>query len=121
MTSADFGKRRGLELGVFSAPATLSDLEGLSHPPEDIAALRKCKPGSGDVKLGTKGLELMSKVSGSVPDAETQAVAILNQGIVDYVSAYQRGGTDALGDVLDKKSHARARRSTGRCWRTRPT
>ena len=92
-----------LELGVFSTPATLSDLEGLSHPPDDIAALRKCKPGSCDVKLGTKGLERMSKVSWSAPDAETQAVAILNQGIVDYVSAYQRGGTDALGDVLDKK------------------
>ena len=45
----------------------------------------------------------MSRVDWSAPDAETQAVAILNQGIVDYVSAYQRGGTDALGDVLDKK------------------
>jgi len=92
-----------LELGIFGAPAKLADLDGLSHPPDDIAALRKCKPGSCDVKLGTKGLGLMSKVDWSAADADKKAVAILNQGIVEYVAAYQRGGTDALGDVLDKK------------------
>jgi hypothetical protein len=59
-----------LELGVFGSPAALADLEGLTHPPDDIAALRKCKPGSCDVKLGTKGLEQISKLSWSAPDAE---------------------------------------------------
>lgn len=91
------------EMGRFSNPATLEDLKGLTHPPDDIAALKKCKPGSCDVKLGTKGLERISKINWSAPDAEKQATAIFNQAIVDYVNAYQQGGTDAMGNVLDKK------------------
>ena len=55
------------------------------------------------MKLGTKGLEMVSKINWSAPDAEKQAVAIFNQAVVDYVTAYQQGGTDAMGNVLDKK------------------
>ena len=91
------------EMGRFSSPAKVEDLKGLTHPPADIAALKKCKPGSCDVKLGTKGLEAVSKIDWSAPDAEARAVAIFNQAIVDYVTAYQQGGTDAMGNVLDKK------------------
>jgi hypothetical protein len=91
------------ELGFFSTPAKLEDLQGLNHPPDDIAALKRCKPGSCDVKLGTKGLALVSKIDWKAQGVEKQAVAIFNQGIVDYVTAYQQGGTDAMGNVLDKK------------------
>lgn len=91
------------EMGYFSSPAKLEDLKGLTHPPDDIAALKKCKPGSCDVKLGTKGLEMLSKIDWSSADADKRAIAIFNQGIVEYVTAYQQGGTDAMGNVLDKK------------------
>ena len=90
-------------MGRFSTPATIDDLKGLHHPPDDIAALKKCKPGSCDVKIGTKGLEAVSKIDWSAPDAEKAAIAVFNQAIVDYVVAYQQGGTDAMGNVLDKK------------------
>ena len=50
------------EMGLFSNPAKIEDLKGLTHPPDDIAALKKCKPGSCDVKLGTKGLEMAAKI-----------------------------------------------------------
>jgi hypothetical protein len=46
---------------------------------------------------------MMSKIDWKAADAEKQAVAIFNQGIVEYVTAYQQGGTDAMGNVLDKK------------------
>jgi hypothetical protein len=65
--------------------------------------LRKCKPGSCDVKLGTKGLALASGINWSAPDAESRAIATFNQAIIDYVTAYQKGGTAAMGNVLDKK------------------
>jgi hypothetical protein len=91
------------EMGYFSSPAKIEDMKGLNHPPDDMAALKKCKPGSCDVKIGTKGMERVSKVDWRAADAEKQAVAIFNQGIVDYVTAYQQGGTDAMGNVLDKK------------------
>jgi hypothetical protein len=91
------------EMGLFSSPAKIEDLKGLTHPPDDIAALKRCKPGSCDVKLGTKGLEAVSKIDWSAADAEARAVATFNQGIVEYVAAYQQGGTNAMGNVLDKK------------------
>jgi hypothetical protein len=103
----DFKKFRQVpqipEMGAFSAPAKVEDLIGLNHPPDDIAALRKCKPGSCDVKLGTKGLEAVSKINWSAPDADKKAVQIFNEAIVEYVRAYQQGGTAAMGNVLDKK------------------
>ena len=92
------------EIGLFSTPPKLDDLRGLHHPPEDIAALKACKPGSCDVKIGTTGLGMISKVNWSAPDAANQATSIFNQGIVDFATAYQQGGLDALGDVQDKKT-----------------
>jgi hypothetical protein len=92
------------EMGLFGAPPTLADLGTLTWPADDVAALRKCKPGACDVKLGTKALALLSGVDWLAPDADKRAVAILNEGIVDYVAAYQKGGTDALGDTIDKKT-----------------
>jgi hypothetical protein len=91
------------EIGRFSNPARVEDLKGLTHPPDDIGALKRCKPGSCDVKLGTKGLEAVSRIDWKTPDAEQRAIAIFNQAIVDYVQAYQRGGTSTMGNVLDKK------------------
>ena len=103
----DFQKFRQVpqipEMGRFSEPAKVEDLIGLQHPPDDIAALRKCKPGSCDVKLGTKGLEAVSRINWSAPDADQKAVQIFNEAIVEYVRAYQQGGTAAMGNVLDKK------------------
>ena len=91
------------EMGVFSKPPKLADLAGLHHPPADIAALKECKPGKCDVKIGTRGLDRLAKVNWSAPGAAATASAIVNQSILDYVTAYSEGGTDAMGDVLDKK------------------
>jgi hypothetical protein len=92
------------EMGLFSSPPRLDDLKGLHHPPDDIGALKRCKPGSCDVKLGTAALEKLAKIDWKAADAEAQATALLNQMIVDYVAAYQQGGTDAMGTIMDKKA-----------------
>ena len=91
------------EVGLLSNPAKPENLQGLHYPPDDIAALKKCKPGSCDVKLGTNGLEAVSRIDWKAPDAEAQAIAALNQLFVGYVQAYQKGGTEAMSNVLDKK------------------
>jgi hypothetical protein len=92
------------EMGLFWSPPRLDDLKGLHYPPDDIGALKRCKPGSCDVKLGTAALEKVAKVDWKAADAEAQATALLNQMIVDYVAAYQQGGTDAMGTIMDKKA-----------------
>jgi hypothetical protein len=91
------------EMGIFSSPPRLEDMKGLTHPPDDVAALAKCKPGKCDVKLGDKGLEIVSKIDWSAAGAEAKAAALFNQALVDYAAAYAAGGTDALGSVMDKK------------------
>jgi hypothetical protein len=91
------------EMGIFSSPAKIEDLSGLHHPPDDIGALKRCKPGSCDVKLGSAALDQIAKLDWKAPDAEAQAVALMNRMIVSYVNAYQQGGTDAMGGVMDKK------------------
>jgi len=90
-------------MGLFSTPAKIEDLADLTHPPDDIAALKRCKQGSCDVKIGTTGLDRISRIDWKAADAEKQAIAIFNQAIVDYVTAYEQGGTDAMGNVLDKR------------------
>jgi len=92
------------QMGLFSRPPRLDDLKGLTHPPDDINALKKCMPGSCDVKLGTAALEKVAKIDWKAADAEAQATALLNQMIVDYVTAYQQGGTDVMGTIMDKKA-----------------
>jgi hypothetical protein len=92
------------EMGVFSKPPRLADLGGLHHPPADLAALKDCKPGKCDVKLGAQGLERFSRFDWSAPGAEARAAAIFNQALLDYVTAYSQGGTDAMGEVFDKKA-----------------
>jgi hypothetical protein len=92
------------EMGLFSNPPKIEDLRGLTVPPDDLAALKRCKPGSCDVKIGTKGLEIVSKIDWSARDAEARANEVFKQAIVDFVTAYQQGGVDALGDIQDKKT-----------------
>jgi len=91
------------EMGIFSKPPKVADLQGLHHPPDDVAALKKCKPGKCDVKLGDKGLELASTIDWSSADAEAKATSLFDQALVDYMAAYMEGGTDALGSIMDKK------------------
>jgi hypothetical protein len=105
------------EMGRFSNPAKLEDLKGLTHPPDDIGALKRCKPGSCDVKLGTKGLEAVSKIDWKAPDAEGRAVAVFNQAIVDYVRAYQQGARRRWGTCSTRSRRSHAPRSTvPGCW-----
>jgi hypothetical protein len=92
------------EMGLFATPPKPADIRGLTHPPADLDALKRCKPGSCDVKIGTDGLARVAKINWSAPDAEKQAAAIFNQAILDFVAAYQQGGIDALGDIQDKKT-----------------
>jgi hypothetical protein len=118
------GFRKGpriVEMGVFHEPARIDDLSSLTWPPDDLAALRKCKPGSCDVKLGTRGLELLARVGWASADADRQAAAILDAGIVEYVGAYQKSGLEGLGDVVDKKDARSRAASTARSCRARPT
>jgi len=95
------------ELGVFSSPPRVEDLGGLTLPEDDVEALRKCKPGRCDVKVGTSGLEALGAIDWKAADADTRAVALIKDRMAAYARAYAAGGTDAMGVTVDK-AHPRA-------------
>ena len=93
-----------LQIGRFSAVPTLEDLQGLTWEAADIDALKRCKPGQCDVKIGTAGLERLQKeINWKAADAGPRAEALIKEQILAHVQAYLKGGTNAMGQIVDKK------------------
>ena len=90
------------EIGRFSTPPRVEDLQGLTWPDPDLDALKACKPGKCDVKVGTAGLERLKEINWSDPGARAKLVALIREQMTAYAKAYQEGGTDAMGTAVDK-------------------
>jgi len=90
------------EIGRFSSPPRVEDLQGLTLPEDDIDALRRCKPGKCDVKIGTSGLFAFAALDWKAPDARARAAALVKEQMAAYARAYAAGGTDAMGVTVDK-------------------
>jgi len=95
------------EIGRFSDPPRVEDLQGLTFPDDDIDALRKCRPGKCDVKIGTSGIEAFSALDWRAPDARARAITLIKEKMAAYARAYAAGGTDAMGVTVDK-THPKA-------------
>ena len=92
------------QMGTFGTPPSIGDLAGLSWEASDIDALRRCKPGACDVKIGMAGLERLQKeVNWSAPDARTRTETIAKEQMLAFVKAYAAGGTDSMGMIVDKQ------------------
>ena len=90
------------EIGRFSNPPRVEDLQGLTFPDADLDALKKCKPGKCDVKIGTAGLQTVAAFDWNAADAAARASALVKEQLAAYVKAYAAGGTDAMGVTVDK-------------------
>ena len=87
-----------------SDPPVAEDFEPLIWPESDFAALRKCRVGECDLKLGEAGINrLQESVDWESPDAGEDARALLRGLAFQFVSEYHSGGNAALGEVRDKK------------------
>ncbi len=92
-----------LQFGEFHDPPQPADVAKLTVPDEDIAALRTCKPGDCDVKVGGAGLaELQAAVNFNAPDAATRVNAFVRERLVAYVAGYIARGNAALVTYHDK-------------------
>ena len=92
-----------LAFGRFSRPPTVADVSGLTLESDDVAALRSCRPGDCDLRIGGAGIEkLRSAIDWNAPDASARANAAARQAIVDYVAAYLSRGDDALVTFNDQ-------------------
>ena len=92
------------EMGRFSNPPQLKDLQGLTLADIDRDLLKECVSGKCGVKLDAATIErLRSEVDWTAPDAADHAAKLLKKQLVAYVQAYLQGGTDAMGVIVDGK------------------
>jgi hypothetical protein len=94
-----------IQIGRFHTPPVIADLDGLTLEDGDFDAARKCKPGDCDLKLARSALDRIQKeMDWKAPDARARATQLMKQMLVEYVSAYLRGGTAEMATYVDNAS-----------------
>jgi hypothetical protein len=90
-------------IGRFSNPPQVLDLKNFELDPDDVTALKKCKPGDCMLQMPSKGMELAQKsINWSAPDAARQVNDLLKKTAVQRLIDYQKGGNEILGEYNDK-------------------
>ena len=90
------------QIGRFSNPPRLEDLQGLTLPEADLEALPYCRPGDCKLKLSVDGMQrFRNEVDWSSPAAAQQADLIAQEMIFELLLAYQADGNGALGSYFD--------------------
>jgi hypothetical protein len=94
-----------LAIGTFSDPPQLSDLKGFTFDSEDIASLKKCKPGDCDIQMPASGIERVRKsINWSAPDLDQQVNERLQKAAVQLILNYRQKGNLILGEYNDKRN-----------------
>lgn len=92
------------EIGKFNDRPLIADLAGLSIEPEDIKVLKKCKPGSCDIKLSAVSMDRLVKGTNWAADNyQGQAENLFKQMLIDYLGTYKTGGNRYLVNYADQK------------------
>lgn len=123
--ASDVGRARKsgavLEIGRFSRPPRLEDLAGLTLDEDSFAAVRDCKPKNCKVKLSRSAMEnVQREVDWKAADARSRATQVLKEMLVDYTTAYMRGGTAAMATYADKESPIETSAEFGRILTASP-
>lgn len=91
-----------LQIGVFSTPARMEDVDGLTLESADIDALERCRPKACDVQLSA---DAMRRVRDEAAGSSSNRAAAINRAmrgvLVDLVTGYRRGGDAALMTYAD--------------------
>jgi hypothetical protein len=98
--------RRGgvLEIGRFSDPPRVEDLEALTLDPGDFDAARVCRPGDCDIKLARSAMDrIRREIDWKAGDARARATALMKQMLVEFTAAYRHGGTAEMATYADKE------------------
>lgn len=100
--------RKAAELGVsrrLSDPPRIEDFKDLVLDAEELVALRKCRPGDCDLRLGDAAIKrFQAEVNWAAPDAGQRANLVTRQLLLGHAQAYLKGGNRALGASHDDKA-----------------
>ena len=90
-----------VQIGRFSSPPVLTDLEGLTITSDDFN-LRECRVGNCDIRLPADGIHRFEKeIDWRKPDADAKAAALFKQMLFDNVRAYTAGGPGRMTQYDD--------------------
>jgi hypothetical protein len=97
-----------LEIGRFSSPPTLDDLQTLTIDNRDLEDLKDCVVGDCQLRLSAMMIERFHKeVNWEAPDYRIQATQLLKLMLLDYVNDYLARGDAALIEYNDKPKEVR--------------
>jgi len=85
-----------------SDPPRVDDFASLSLPAEDVADLRRCRPGDCDVRLGERAFEQLAGIDRQATDADAQIQAFARRMAFDAVEGYRKRGNWAFGLSLEE-------------------
>jgi len=96
--------RRVFEVGRFSAPPRVEDLDALTVPADDLRDLRSCRVGDCDLQLTEGAIErFRTAIDWSSAGAERSADALFRGLLVEQATAYLDRGVRALPEYQDKR------------------
>lgn len=99
--------------GIFSTPATESDVGAVTINPRDVAEMKDCKPGACVVKLPATDIQrIREQVNWSAPppDLQAQLSGYARRRLVEYVTDYRTRGDSAMA-VYDDRGNVNVRSS----------
>ena len=99
--------RKAAELGLsrrISDEPQIGDFGDLSLDSDELAALKKCRPGNCDLLLGDKGIQQFQALDWKAADVARRANLLLREMFLGYARAYLKGGDEALGAIHNDKT-----------------
>jgi hypothetical protein len=92
-----------VQIGRFSTPPRIEDLDGLTFETKDLDALRACRVGDCDLKVGTAAMEAARTVDWKASDAYARASHVLKELIVGRVARYLQEGPSGMAVYNDNE------------------
>jgi len=90
-------------VGVFSDPAQLTDVRGVTIDRRDVKALEDCRPGHCDMKLPASEMQRIHQdIDWSADDPGPQVDAYARQRMVAYVTDYRAHGDSVMTEYDDR-------------------
>lgn len=97
-----------LQVGKFSNPPRLEDLNGLTLAPCCLEAIKNCEPGRSTMQMSGEMMQRFRReLNPYAQDYEAQANSLARSILLDYVKAYLRAGNSALIEYQDQENRVR--------------
>lgn len=100
---ASRGGGRMLQIGRFGSPPRLADVEPLVIDVRDLDALRACKVGACDLKLGRHAIAAFRAIDWGSLDARKRATQAMKRLLLEQVQSYAERGAPAMAVYDDNE------------------